>query len=314
MEILEYKEGDKNKILELFNISFNKEMSSEYWDWRFKQNPFFQQPLIYLMWDKNKLIGHYAVSPVEMIIDGEKKLTALSMTTMTHPEYAGKGIFSKLASSLYKDLANKYKFDMVWGFPNLNSHYGFIKNLGWNDITLIPMLSLHLKNHKLNNLDIIYDVKKNFDKYHSDLLISKTDNKVKINKTKEYLNWRYSSNPDFDYKIIEINQYNFAAYKIIKSFENVEKYEIDILEFYCKEDINNLLLLINAIILEEQKAIIKVNLWNSIFSKEQIFLEKMRFQQSSPITYLSCLPFNENKNIISDYRNWEIDFGYSDVF
>ena len=62
------------------------------------------------MFEEDKLIGHYAASPIELIIDGEKIKTALSMTTMTDPEFGGKGIFSKLASSLYREMEDVLNF------------------------------------------------------------------------------------------------------------------------------------------------------------------------------------------------------------
>lgn len=105
MEIRDYKPGDEKQILKLFEYSFGKKLPEEYWHWRFIDNP-QKQIMIKLMWDKEILAGHYAVSPIEMIVHGEKILTALSMTTMTHPDYIGKGIFTQLAK-LYIEMNQK---------------------------------------------------------------------------------------------------------------------------------------------------------------------------------------------------------------
>ena len=87
MEIRPYSFKDEYAIIELFKICFNKNITYEYWDWRFNQNPFTNEKFIHLMWDGPLLVGHYAVSPIEMLIYGEKKMTALSMTTMTCFEF-----------------------------------------------------------------------------------------------------------------------------------------------------------------------------------------------------------------------------------
>ncbi len=50
------------------------------------------------MWDDSVLAGHYAVSPVKMKFEYEVKINALSMTTMNHPEFGVRGVFSDLAS------------------------------------------------------------------------------------------------------------------------------------------------------------------------------------------------------------------------
>jgi len=89
MVIKKYVQGDETSILKLFQLVFKKEMTQEFWEWRFKNNPFTEDVFIYLMWDGSNLIGHYAVSPVELKIKGEIIKTALSMTTMTHPDYGG---------------------------------------------------------------------------------------------------------------------------------------------------------------------------------------------------------------------------------
>lgn len=314
MDIIEYKVGDEQNILELFYTVFKKEMTLEYWNWRFRSNPFFDNPMIYLMWHEDKLIGHYAVSPIEMIIDGQIKLTALSMTTMTHPEYNGKGIFSKLAESLYNKLKT-LNFSMVWGFPNLNSHYGFVKNLKWNDIATIPMLSANIVEYKtINPLVKFFEINK-FEAKHSYSLNTKNNKKVKINKTIDYLNWRYLLNPDFEYKILELeNNGSFIIYKILKSFSDISKYEIDILECYFKNELKNLSDLIDAILLSEKKDILRINLWESIFSVDHVLFEKLKFKFAQPTTYLSHLSFQDNEDNCSNYKNWEIGFGYSDIF
>ena len=127
MEIRGYQAGDEEKIYELFKMAFKKEIVPDFWKWRFLDNPFHKEPFIDLMWDGDTLAGHYAVSPIGMKVNGESVLTALSMTTMTNPNYGGQGIFPKLADSIYKKLTD-VNVQYVWGFPNMNSHYSFIKN------------------------------------------------------------------------------------------------------------------------------------------------------------------------------------------
>lgn len=56
--------------------------------------------------------------------------TGLSGTTMTHPEYRGKGLFPVLARSTYARM-KAANMAMVWGFPNAMSHRGFVRNLNW---------------------------------------------------------------------------------------------------------------------------------------------------------------------------------------
>ena len=314
MELKSYQKGDEIQILELFEKSFGKKMSLAYWKWRFLENPFTEDIFIDLMWSNGILVGHYAVSPVEMIIERSLRKTALSMTTMTHPEYGGKGIFSRLAASIYKKLKDN-KYEMVWGFPNNNSHYGFKKNLDWKDIGIHPMQSLPFElvlNKEFPSPK--YKLVNDFSDTLVDLL-NISHSKVHINKTREFLKWRYIHNPAIDYKIIILeDEKAIVVYKIISSFSVSEKFEVDIMEINFDTDINKLKQLLLAIIENEANhSITKFNLWNNLFSDHQILLEKVGFRFTTPLTYLSYRSFtgNDTPGYLS---NWELSFGYSDVF
>lgn len=313
MEIRRYQEGDEAEILKLFKLVFKQEMTMDYWKWRFKDNPFTNEVFISLMWEGKDLIGHYAVSPVDMLFEENIESTALSMTTMTHPEHGGKGIFSQLAGHLYDDLKNE-GYKMVWGFPNNNSHYGFVKNLNWKDIAVVPMMSAQRSELRVKPENSDYRIIGSFD---PDVLASIQDsnNPVRINKTREYLEWRYINNPSQIYKILNLeNKKGLVIYKIFPAFDDKQKWEVDLMELKFDQDIEILKEIINAILQEEpSKEVIKFNLWYSIFSEDRILLEKLGFKIGLPLTYLGHLSFNGSE-VISSYKNWEIGLGYSDVF
>jgi hypothetical protein len=313
MEIKNYKKTDEKHILELFKNSFGKSMSLEYWKWRFLQNPFDTSTYISLMWDNQLLVGHYAVSPVQMVFERKLQKTCLSMTTMTHSNYFGRGIFSQLSENLYAKLKSE-DFEMVWGFPNNNSHYGFKKNLNWKDINIIPMMNI--SKEKVDKLKtkvtylkhaIIGDVIQKS--------LNLIDARIRINKTKAYLNWRYVNNPIADYKIISLEGYvnSVVIYKKIPSFSKLNTFEIDIMELYFCDDLDVLKKLIYAISLEEKEDIIKFNLWKNIYDYNQIFFEKIGFIYSQPLTYLGYRSFTNNL-LPENMKNWDISLGYSDVY
>lgn len=313
MEIKKYKSGDEIAILELFKLAFNKEMSLEYWNWRFKSNPFSNETLIHLMWEDDLLVGHYAVSPVEMIVNGEVKKTALSMTTMTHPDYNGRGIFTQLSTSLYNELRDELKFTMVWGFPNNNSHYAFIKNLKWKNIATVPLLCLKTLNFNFIESEIYFTQHAKFTESLSQNL-SSVNKDIKINKTSKFLNWRYIDNPSANYKIVSNKDESaIIVYKIIPSFSNTNKFEIDIMEVQFNNNPNLLKELISYIIKLENE-IEKINLWISIFSDDYLHFKKLGFVSHMPITYLGNLNFTSENECLNEYEKWDINFGYSDVF
>lgn len=312
MEIRRFEKEDVFTILELFELVFKNKMSRDYWEWRFLDNPFNSAPYIDLMWNGDTLVGHYAVSPIQMIIDGNLSNTALSMTTMTHPEYGGKGIFTQLANSLYKRLEVE-NFSMVWGFPNTNSHYGFIKNLSWQNIGVIPFLSypVDLKNNKgYNNLKV--KSLDTIDGIADDFFINK-DKKVEINKNKSFLNWRYVQNPSHKYYFVSIESAIFI-YKIIPSWDNPNNTEVDMVE--VGGEINEEVLREFIIYcVSENENLVKINVWISLFSDSYKYFEKVGFRMSSPLTYLGYRSFNDSITApVEHFKNWDISFTYSDLF
>ena len=72
--------------------------------------------------------------------------------------------------------------------------------------------------------------------------------------------------------------------------------------------------LLSSILELEEVEIEKFNLWASIFSDDYLHFKKLGFVYQMPITYLGCLNLaSEDKNL-SQYQEWDINFGYSDVF
>ncbi|MBK6362493.1 MAG: GNAT family N-acetyltransferase [Saprospiraceae bacterium] len=250
MEIQEYKPGDENEILKLFQKTFGKSMSKEYWNWRFLQNSYSSKPLIHLMWDGDNLVGHYALSPVMFKINEDFHLGALSMTTMTDPDYNGRGIFTTLANSLYSEIVEKHKFDFVYGFPNNNSHRGFIKNLRWKDIEIIPSFSVlnpkqisGLKSQS-SDFQLLENLKENNIIRYNNLI---EDYNIYQFKNLDYINWRYIQNPIHKYYILGNSDYDFVIYKI---FKNSDSIEIDIVEWCIPDDFDKVVSVLNSILKE----------------------------------------------------------------
>jgi len=125
-------------VLALFSEVFGRALSPEFYRWRFLQNP-FGPPMVTLLWDGDRLAGHYAASAMRVYADGER-LGAQSMTTMTHPAYRGQGVFPKLAEHLYAEMAAAGA-QMIWGLPNVNSHYSFVTKLGWRNVGVVVTMT-----------------------------------------------------------------------------------------------------------------------------------------------------------------------------
>ncbi|MEI6522762.1 MAG: GNAT family N-acetyltransferase [Bacteroidota bacterium] len=317
MEIREYQKGDEIKIYELFESTFGKKISPDYWNWLFVENP-TKLVMIKLMWDNDVLAGHYAVSPLFFSFNNEKILSALSLTTMTNPLYVGKGIFTTLADKLYKDFVKKEHLKSVWGFPNTNSHYAFIKNLKWQNLEVLPTLSLNIEKFKISSNNLFSDFNL-FNEEHSKATHNVLSKYLVFSyRNSDYMNWRYTKHPlnKYDFFEKEINGINyFAVTKIFNSFSDPTKMEVDILELILPEEYDIIYSCISDILrFYENKNLIKINIWMPINDIKHIYLEKIGFTQSLPITYSGILVLDDKYNQLKNNNNWYISMGDSDIF
>jgi GNAT superfamily N-acetyltransferase len=81
----------------------------------------------------------YAVFPVAMRAGGKRALGVQSLNTLTDEAFRGKGLFSRMAKSLYARCAEQ-NVALVYGFPNGNSVHGFFNRLDWKSLDPMPFM------------------------------------------------------------------------------------------------------------------------------------------------------------------------------
>lgn len=317
MEICNYRGGDEIAILDLFSLVYKKQMKPAYWNWRFQDNPAGKH-LIKLMWDNDKLVGHYAVSPVKMRIGTEVYPSVMSMTTMTHPDYGGRGIFSELANSLYADLEQNNGVKAIWGFPNNNSHYGFIKNLGWKDVGILNHLTLESKLVKPNENRNI-SISTSFNGSHAELMDNVTsDFAVSIDKSIEYLDWRYKKNPNVEYTIFNYTEENkLKGFLVTKKYPAAIEGQFNLFIVECGIPFASISLLTEFLmhmVYHYGCELGSINIWLPLHDNRHIYFEKLGFIIGGKPTFLAARANNELSCYIHDLRNWYYTYGDSDIY
>lgn len=317
MRIEDYKPGDELKIIKLFELVFKQPMSLEQWNWRFRDNPAGKY-LIKLMWDEDKLVGHYAVSPLIMRIDGSDVLTAHSLATMTHPDYGGRGIFKTLSLALYDDLEKKHGCKAIWGFPNNNSHYAFIKSLAWENIAVLHTLGVSASKFIHVSGDLKVEEFFVFEARHEGYIDRRLVNhKVKIKRSSDYLNWRFSLKPSVQYKKFHLKGDNglegVMVTKIYPSSTSRGKFDLNIVELFL-DNYDDLPSFITHVIESYKLDFDRATIWKNVFDPDHLALEKIGFVPVLPQTYLGARIHSTMVSGFGDLRNWYIAMGDSDVF
>ncbi len=311
-----YQEGDEAHIVRLFQLVFGRPMTLDYWHWRFRDNP-AGRPQVELAWDGEILAGHYAVSPVWLSVKGQKLQSALSMTTMTHPDYRGLGLFTSLATTLYGRMADS-GYDLVWGFPNAFSHRGFCRDLQWGDIYEIPTFSLPLEAVK-RTPDVPAQISESdrFDEGFNDLWESLRDRyAVIVRRDQSYLDWRYTKNPEHHYAVLTWKEAGrVLGYATCKPYQDC----LDVVDFLTFPEPNIARGLLAAIIAKAKSMAppaTKITMWLPLHDPVHQELEKWGFKNTEPVTYFGCRPLGKgaDKELWFEWRNWYFTMGDSDVY
>ena len=105
----------------------------DYLRWQYLDNPAGKAVVVVARADSGDLAGQYVVIPLHFRLDGEVIKGTLSLNTLTHPEYRGQGLFTKMANATYA-ICEKEGLSITLGFPNKNSYPGFVRKLQFRHI------------------------------------------------------------------------------------------------------------------------------------------------------------------------------------
>lgn len=299
-------------IKETWEKAFNGTFNQIYWEWRFLQNPFESSPNIAYYMIDGKLASYYALSESRFILNGVEIKAGLINMVMTHPDFAGMGLFAKLEKEYNNKLLNT-GYSFLYGFANHNAHRIHRKHAGWRDLFILNnFLALSesiVSKHKIIDKKIRFqdDISTEDDLRKFEPLKYSGSNSFFL-RNENFISWRFINNP--------VNKYYF-----LKIFENdkligiciYKKYvdSIDIMEiFYCDE-VCRTDVIKNAVIYLANKSS-SISVWSNLHSEEHIYLESLCFQEKNFNTYFGYIPNNDKFCI--DHSDIHLRYTDSDVY
>ena len=104
--------------------------------WKHHENPFGASPT-WVALDDERVVGLRAFMRWEFEHGGEVVRAVRAVDTATHPEFQGRGVFSRLTQTAVDELAAE-GVRFVFNTPNRQSRPGYLK-LGWRDVGRLPI-------------------------------------------------------------------------------------------------------------------------------------------------------------------------------
>lgn len=313
LTIRPYQAGDEQAICALFEMVFGQAMPLAAWRWRFAANPTYRTT-IELAWDGDTLLGQYAVSPVLLQINGQERLTGLSVGTMTHPAARGQGVFSALVASLYPRLAAD-DLALLWGFTKRNIHATRVRDLEWFDIYEVPTFSktlarppqLPLPGPRVTRLDG-FDAR--FDRLWERL---RRQQQIIVRRDSRYLNWRYGSQTPNAYRLLGYCQNEeLLGYAVFKHYQE----SVDLVDLLYVDDEVGLDLVAGVAQQAAAAGLQAISMWLNVHSSLHRSLEKWGFVNTVPITYFLARILRPDliDPEVAQFKRWHLMMGDCDVY
>lgn len=139
MDIRKASAADIPAIVELLKASLGEDLlpkSEAFWRWKHIGNPYGESP-VFVASVNDRIVGVRGFMQWGWVYGNRRISTVRAVDTATHPDFQGKGIFTKLTRSLLAD-CNADGFSFVFNTPNKRSLPGYLK-MGWVRAGQIPL-------------------------------------------------------------------------------------------------------------------------------------------------------------------------------
>ena len=311
MIIREALDKDIQEILKVLKASLGETSSKKTEEvWRYKHviNP-FGKSLVLIAEEENKIIGVRAFMRWQWKRQDKLYSSFRAVDTATHPEHQGKGVFKKLTLKAL-EIAQINGNDFIFNTPNSLSKPGYLK-MGWEEIgnirvQIVPVNPLMWKKAHSVTGNKISSTSDNYDLNYYNLRLE-NEGTIFTPKDKEFLYWRYETNPLQKYLIQKTKNNYLAAY--------IKKHR------YCRE------LRVSEIIdgtntshtLKKQifdwahiHRVHFISFSSNLLQKDSKFMIKGKF---GPVLTLKNLNLdNENYNQLSKLNSWNYSLGDLELF
>ncbi len=302
--IRQYTETDISSIIYLFRLSFQKEISEQWFRWKYRNSPLGAKG--YVAADGDKVIAFYGGLKQQFSFHGKSFWAYQFCDVMTHPDYRGKMVSkTPLIVQLGEMFYRENPMDFAFGFPSLR-HARLqslrLKGEGYR------LVRLYWK-EKPERHSVLWrlKVREGWESFSpSPVTESSCGSKLqgegravlKLIKDEKYIHWRYMEHPDQKYRFIEFRRMNRKKGCIVFSIDGDN---LNILEiFFARaKDIRDILIALEDHIVKEMPDVKKIQMWLHPNDPLAAYLKGLDCSSEDHIP-IAFRPVNAESGITSD--------------
>ena len=329
------------------NEDYDKEQV-EFWDWEFDDN-YAGKAKIFLATDNKKLVGHYAVCPSCILVDGEEKKGSIVVDVMTHPEYRYQGMFTEIGRYALK-CSGEDGIEFSYGFPIRKGVMPGHLKVGWKVAFDLPVyvypvnytaiIRKFTKNAIISGIvgllpdcciKAVSRVRDCFDKSiikEADKFIFTPElddllkdinrqHKVMQRRDRQFLDWRYNANPLRNYKVFYAFSHNgrLDGYAVARKAQIYDLRCVTIMDIQSRHFSNkitaSLLNVIRRYAVKEGCSLVGCMINNNYYKKSMLKAGYIR----SPYVFKFIIHENSHISYMSelmDNTNWLLTWADTD--
>jgi hypothetical protein len=140
-------EKDREGLLSLRRDAFGEtekdKLDPRFWQWEFMEGP-DGKAFIYIVEERDKIVGHFADIPRRFSLKGEVVLGTLSLDLMVHHDYWRKGIFATMGKYGVHRVKQENGLFLT-AFPIRLETIQGLKKIGWKEVVKLPVLVYPIK-------------------------------------------------------------------------------------------------------------------------------------------------------------------------
>lgn len=313
-----YESGDALSINEMFTKHTPYLRDDAYWVWI---NRIVGQSIsVVAEWD-DRIIGHYAVVPRDLIVKNKIIKAALGIHAFIDPDFRNEVSIFEISSYLYNVVRNR-GIQIIYGFPNVNYRQIQMKIERWKEISLFK--SYELCSKKVSDditVSIRFEEFKGVDYKHlfklSEIITSSSAmNEVRLNTNTNYWINRYMLNPQEPYQLFALSRCGVPiGYMVTKRYENNEIRYSHIVDYVLCDNLYLDDVVSSYLYLEKNKCDY-FSFWKGDYLFKQS-IEKHGFLKTGFETFLGVKILDRSMpeiDFLLNFDNWRLVMGDSDAF